>query len=218
MRREEAQRARAKAERRKAERSAAERAAEQAARVRDRFTTAAAEARTHEGPKAAVGIAASQPSGLPWDKVVDQLLTGHATDPQYRERTELAPHVSLDVGDLRSELELAIVDRARICRSRMPPAPPSAISAAAAAIRKTAARIVKRILDELRPDQARPATTPVTAPAPPAAPAPVEPGGAEAPAYTGRPDANPVRSPDEEPGGAVRPRDGAVPRPDLDHE
>ena len=189
-----------------------------------RFLDASRDALEYDTDEAAARIAKRQPAGLPWPKVEDELLARQATDDLYRQRD--VGGETLDVGDLRTELEGKTLDNATKYRSRQPSAPPTAlgaaISEAAQAIRDAVDQIITRILDEVLPDRDRvsdpaPATaqeeTVATTPQPqqPAAP-PAEPAPA-APVVRGVDDAAVTDEKAWTPGGASQPSQAPI-----DHE
>ena len=214
--------AEALAARERAEAAAAAQA--RAMELERRFLDASRDALEYDTDEAAARIAKRQPAGLPWPKVEDELLARQATDDLYRQRD--VGGETLDVGDLRTELEWKTLDNATKYRSRQPSAPPTAlgaaISEAAQAIRDAVDQIITRILDEVLPDRDRvsdpaPATaqeeTVATTPQPqqPAAP-PAEPAPA-APVVRGVDDAAVTDEKAWTPGGASQPSQAPI-----DHE
>ena len=150
---------------------------------------AAAEYRAEE---AAAKLAGRQPAGLPWCDVDAELACRHATDDRYRERTDIGHKATLDIGDLRLELENKVLDQAERHASRgrrntrlRPDERATAITEAVKAIQETVDRLASEILDRVLPDRARdPAPTAAVAPpegTPPAETTPGPPAQPEAP-------------------------------------
>ena len=161
-----------------AEREAETAAAARAAKLKRDFDWAAA-GTSDDTRKAASDLVATQPAGLPLDRV-DVALDGRHSAPddhRYAERLDIGHGAVLDIGTLRRDLEADILDHATKIprgrgRSAVPPVRPDTVADAVIAmvkrIQAAADQLVTHILDRVLPDREAPTlTAPAHAAAPP---------------------------------------------------
>ena len=160
-------------------------AAARAAELKRAFQWAAADT-SADTRQAASDLVATQPAGLPLDRVDVALYGRHSApdDHRYAERLDIGHGAVLDIGTLRRDLEADILDHATKIprgrgRSAVPPVRPDTVADAVIAmverIQAAADRLLARILDRVLPDREAPT---LTAPAHAAAPT-VERGSAQ---------------------------------------
>ena len=181
----EAERVAAAAAAKAAEREEQIAAAARAAELKRAFQWAAADT-SADTRQAASDLVATQPAGLPLDRVDVALYGRHSApdDHRYAERLDIGHGAVLDIGTLRRDLEADILDHATKIprgrgRSAVPPVRPDTVADAVIAmverIQAAADRLLARILDRVLPDREAPT---LTAPAHAAAPT-VERGSAQ---------------------------------------
>ena len=152
-------------------------AAARAAELKRAFQWAAADT-SADTRQAASDLVATQPAGLPLDRVDVALYGRHSApdDHRYAERLDIGHGAVLDIGTLRRDLEADILDHATKIprgrgRSAVPPVRPDTVADAVIAmverIQAAADRLLARILDRVLPDREAPT---LTAPAHAAAP------------------------------------------------
>ena len=188
-------------------------AAARAAELKRAFQWAAADT-SADTRQAASDLVATQPAGLPLDRVDVALYGRHSApdDHRYAERLDIGHGAVLDIGTLRRDLEADILDHATKIprgrgRSAVPPVRPDTVADAVIAmverIQAAADRLLARILDRVLPDREAPT---LTAPAHAAAPT-VERGSAQGGGReTGGPPPRDVGAPPDHDTGRSAPR------------